>query len=231
MSISVIIPAYNEADNLEELLPLLKTSVSSIGCPYEIIIVDTISPMDNTQEICTRYGVTYFNRENGNNYGDAIRKGIKEAKNKYFVIMDADGSHNPDDIKRMYAEALSGANLVIGSRYIEGGDTHNGFILKLMSSIVNLSYRLVFKIKIKDLSNSYRMYESSYLKPINLECSNFDIVEEIIIKMNFADRNIKMKEIPVYFNVRKYGKSKRDLKKFIVSYLLTMYKLHRMCMR
>jgi len=225
MSISVILPAYHEAENLAELLPKIKKVVSSIGQPYEILVIDTMTKMDNTDEICLANGCTYLNREHGNNYGDAIRTGIIKAGNKYTVAMDADGSHNPDDVVRFYEEIEKGYDLIIGSRYISGGNSHNGVILKFMSYILNMTYRLFFRIKAKDISNSFRMYKTEQLKSLSLECDNFDIVEEIIIKLSRNIPDFKLLEMPVFFDQRKYGESKRDLVKFIFSYLATIKRL------
>jgi dolichol-phosphate mannosyltransferase len=227
MSISVILPAYREAENLAELLPKIKKAVSGIGQPYEILVIDTMTQTDNTDEICRINGCTYISREHGNNYGDAIRTGFNKAVCKYTVVMDADGSHNPDDIIRFHAEIEKGYDLIIGSRYISGGNSHNGIVLKLMSYVLNMTYRIFFRIRAKDISNSFRMYRTEHLKSLSLECDNFDIVEEIIIKLSTNIPAFKLLEIPVFFDQRKYGESKRDLVKFIFSYIITIKKLMR----
>jgi dolichol-phosphate mannosyltransferase len=225
MSISVVIPAYCEAANLEELMPRLNAVLLQIKQPYEILVIDTMSKMDNTEEICRKSKCVYVNRENGNGYGDAIRTGIRRASNKYLVIMDADGSHDPDDIIKFYEAIENGYDLIIGSRYIAGGDSHNGLILKLMSYILNITYRIFFNIKAKDISNSFRMYHTEQLKPLVLECSNFDIVEEIIIKLSIAISPCRLLEVPIFFNQRKYGESKRYLFQFMLSYITSIKKL------
>jgi dolichol-phosphate mannosyltransferase len=225
MSISVVLPAYQEAENLAELLPQLHDALSRIGQPYEILVIDTMSSMDNTEEICQKNRCVYVNREHGNGYGDAIRTGILKASNKYLVIMDADGSHNPDDIIRFYEAIEQGYDVIIGSRYTAGGNSHNGLILKAMSYVLNLIYRIFFNIKARDISNSFRMYHTDQLKLLHLECDNFDIVEEIIIKLSISISPFKLLEVPVFFNQRKHGESKRDLVKFIFSYMVSMRQL------
>jgi dolichol-phosphate mannosyltransferase len=227
MSISVVLPAYHESENLTELLPKINKTMTRLQQPYEVLVIDTMTKTDNTDEICSKNNCTYINREGGNNYGDAIRTGIQKAVMEYLVIMDADGSHNPDDIVKFYAEIKKGNDLIIGSRYIAGGNSHNGFILKLMSYALNLTYRLFFKIKAKDISNSFRMYTSKQITLLTLECDNFDIVEEIIIKLSMTIPEFKIVEIPVFFDRRKYGESKRDLMKFILTYIATIKRLMR----
>lgn len=227
MSISVVLPAYREAENLRVLLPQVTAALNKTEGDWEVLVVDTLhSTEDGTREVCQENGVTCLNRKGGNYYGDAIRTGIKEAQYDRIVIMDADGSHNPADILRM--QQIMGEenlDLVIGSRYMEGGKTHNGPILRLMSMMVNLSYRLLFRIKVKDVSDSFRMYDAQKLKRIPLQCNNFDIVEEILILFQVYYPHGKIKEIPVYFNKRMAGESKRNLIKFVLSYLITMERL------
>ncbi|MDR2010957.1 MAG: glycosyltransferase, partial [Bacteroidales bacterium] len=225
MSISVVIPAYQEAENLAELLPRLNAALLRIGQPYEILVIDTISSMDNTEEICQKNRCVYINRENGNGYGDAIRTGILRASNKYLVIMDADGSHNPDDVIRFYEAIEEGYDLIIGSRYTAGGNSHNGLILKLMSYVLNVTYRIFFNVKANDISNSFRLYHTDQLKPLALECDNFDIVEEIIIKLSISISPFNLLEVPIFFNQRRHGQSKRNLVKFILTYITSIKKL------
>lgn len=228
--ISVVLPAYKEADNLMQLLPKIKEVLSQNGIEYEILVIDTQEPMDDTKKVCRENSVKYIPRKNGNMYGDAIRTGFEEAAYDYIVVMDADGSHNPEDILRLYNRIeQSGADIVIGSRYIKGGKTDNPAILILMSYIVNGMYRLVFKIKAKDISDSFRIYQSKLVKEIKLECDNFDLVEEILIRMKQLKPTLNIQEIPICFSKRLYGESKRDLIRFIISYIKTMKRLYKMC--
>ena len=226
MRISVILPAYKEAENLEKILPRLHESLKKINVPYEILVVDTMQPMDQTEEVCQKNHCTYVNRQGGNLYGDAIRTGIRRAEGEYLVVMDADGSHDPDDIQRFYTETTNNDyDLVIGSRYCKGGNSHNGIILKFMSWILNVTYRIIFHLDVKDVSDSFRLYRASQLKALKLECENFDIVEEILIRLSLKYKKLRIKEVPIYFNKRVYGESKRDLVKFIGSYLKTIGRL------
>lgn len=222
--ISVILPAYLEEENLKEILPKLNECLK--GLDYEIIVVDTQMPMDNTQSVCECNHCRYVARKGGNFYGDAIRTGIASAQKEYTVIMDADGSHTPDHILTFYEEMENNdRDLVIGSRYCKGGNTQNPAILKLMSRMLNLAYKIVFHLPVDDVSDSFRMYKTAQLKQLDLQCRNFDIVEEILILLNVYNEKMDIKEIPIVFNERVYGESKRDLFKFILSYLKTMQML------
>lgn len=228
--ISIVIPAYHEAENLRVLLPAIHVALSDLKLPYEILVVDTMTPTDDTKDICLQENALCIQRENGNFYGDAISTGIRRAQYAKTAVMDADGSHDPKDIVRMYdTMRQESLDLVIGSRYIRGGNSHNGPVLKLMSLTVNLIFRTVFQIRARDVSNSFRLYDSGKLKQIPLECRNFDIVEEILIKLRRRNENFRMKEIPIFFARRKAGKSKRNLFAFACSYLKTIWHLYRVC--
>ena len=116
-------------------------------------------------------------------------------------------------------------DLVIGSRYIKHGKTENNLILILMSLMVNIMYRMLLNLKVKDVSNSFRIYDGEKLRSIETICNNFDLVEEILIKLVLRYPKLTVKEVPIEFKKRLYGKSKRDLIKFVMSYLVTMRRL------
>lgn len=122
--LSVIMPAYLEEENLRILLPRVKNVLNKITENHEIIVVDTATPMDGSPEACRELGITYINRTGGNTYGAAIRTGIEKASGKSIIFMDADGSHYPEFINRLW-ENKEGNDIVIASRYIDGGHTEN----------------------------------------------------------------------------------------------------------
>jgi dolichol-phosphate mannosyltransferase len=224
MKLSIIIPAYLEAENLQIILPKLKEVLNDLVLTHEVMVIDTVKSMDNTKDVCLSNEVIYINRLKGNKYGDAVRTGIKYAKGEYILFMDADGSHSPEFIPKLYA--LKDHNdVVIASRYMEGGNTDNGIISKLMSRTVNIIFSIVLGLNCKDVSNSFKLYRAELLKKLNLNSSNFDIIEEILFKLKRINPNLKMKEIPFYFKERVKGQSKRNLFLFAISYIYTLIKL------
>lgn len=225
--LSIVLPAYQEAENLKILLPKLCRVLQNANLSWEALVVDTQQPIDDTPAVCSENAVRYVPRSSGNDYGDAVRSGIAQAKGKYVVFMDADGSHDAKDILALYDAIINGADVAIGSRYIKGGSTHNGPVLRMMSFMVNLAYRVVFKIKAKDVSNSYRMYDAQKLKAIMMTCANFDIVEEILIRLKLQYQDLRIVEVPIHFNKRAHGESKRDLLRFVKTYLSTMWRLYK----
>jgi len=173
-------------------------------------------------QVCQEAGVGHVRRRSGDQYGDAVRTGIEEAHGKYILLMDADGSHNPTYIPRLWAQRAD-HDVVIGSRYIDQGETENPRSLIFLSWVVNVIFRVVFRLRCKDVSNSFRLYRGELLKPIRLRSHNFDVVEELLILL--ADKRII--EVPITFEKRKAGESKRNLVLFAVSYLWTLARLYQ----
>ena len=225
MGISVVLLSYKEAENLEVLLPQIKLNVEKCGEQYEILVIDTEKTLDATPEVCEKYGAKYINQEEPF-FGGAFRTGIKYASNDKFLILDSDGSHSPKYIPRIYKKFISGHyDLVIGSRYCKGGVTNDSLSSKIMSKILNTTMRIVLGVKAKDISTDYRMYDTKQLKKVELKCNYYDVLQEVILKLKINNKKFKIGEVPIKFNKRMYGDSKRQLLKFIASYIRTVLHL------
>ena len=227
--ISLVIPAYQEEENLRFLLPQIHNALKETGQTYEILVIDTCQPMDHTEEACKEHNALCIRCKDNDSYGNATRTGILHAQYDKMVIMDGDGSHRPDVIPQMF-ERMEKENLdlVVGSRYVKGGNSANGPILKLLSVILNLVFRWTFHLTVKDLSGSFRMYRTEQLKKMELLSDNFDIIEEILIKLSMQDQ-FRFAEVPISFSKRHAGESKRHLFAFISGYLATIVRLKRIC--
>jgi dolichol-phosphate mannosyltransferase len=224
MGISVVLLAYKEAENLKVLLPKIINVLKGLGTDYEIILIDSSNPLDETPNICQQYGIKYYNQEEPH-YGGAFRTGIKYASMERMLVLDCDGSHNPAAIPSIYLKSLEGYDLVIGSRYCKGGASNDSTISFIMSKILNTIMQFIIDVRAKDISTSYRMYITSQLKAIDLQSENYEILQEVILKQKLKKRNFKIAEIPIVFEKRLYGESKRQLLKFIVTYIKILFKL------
>jgi dolichol-phosphate mannosyltransferase len=223
MELSIIIPCYMEEENLRILLPQIIKTVSIETFETEVLVIDSKESLDFTQIVCKENGVKYFNREGSDDFGSAIKMGIQKAKGKYILFMDADGSHSPYSIPSFLKQRRH-CDVVIGSRYIDGGATENSAVLVLMSQVLNITYRVFLGLNCLDVSNSFKLYRAYQLKQIKLNCSHFDIVEEILFKLNRRFK-VSIIEIPITFKKRMFGNSKRHLLPFILGYIFTMIKL------
>jgi dolichol-phosphate mannosyltransferase len=226
IELTVMIPAYREAEALRALLPKIVAAASALTPAYEVLIVDTQERMDDTDDVCAIWDARHIRRRGGDQYGDAIRTGIAEARGRYILCMDADGSHNPASFASLWAERERW-DIVIGSRYAPGGQTENPTILIAMSYVVNLTFRIAFKLSARDVTNSFRLYHADVLKPLKLESNDFDILEEILIRCVTHRPPARVGEVPVTFERRKAGESKRKLVKFAFGYISTLQKLRR----
>lgn len=232
-NIVIIIPAFQEYENLEFLLPLISNSILENFADHSVnvIIVDSVEFNSKTKILCEENNFIYLNRKPENSFGDAIRSGFSFIienlpTTKWVIVMDSDGSHDPSLFKNFNKFINDNSyDVVIASRYVEGGSTDNHLFLILLSKIVNIFYKYSFNLKIKDISNNYRLYRYSCIQNINLVEKNFDIVEEILIKLVKSNKNLKIIEIPTKFSKRKFGKSKRNLVTFSLTYLKSIMRL------
>ncbi len=227
MGISVVLLAYKEEENLRVLLPQIKDQVKQTGEEFEILVIDTEKPLDNTKGVCEEFGAKYVNQEEPA-FAGAFKTGIQYASMDKFLILDSDGSHNPKYIPAIYDKfTKENCDVVIGSRYVEGGKTNDAKSSIVMSHILNGMFRFFLGIKAKDISTDYRMYYTEQLKNVSLSCHNYDVLQEVLLRLrlNKPDKKLKIGEVPIEFDKRIYGESKRRLIPFILSYMKTLCRL------
>lgn len=225
VSISVALLAYKEAENLKVLLPEVKKQLESIVDDFEIIVVDSKEPLDNTKEICESNGARYINQHNVG-FGDAFKTAIQNAKKTFFLTLDSDCSHNPIYIPNIYKKFIDdNCDVVIGSRYVKGGKNIDRKSSVIMSRILNLVFRVALGIKANDISTNYRLYHINDLKSIELKSNSFDILQEVLLRLKIYKPNLVIEEVPITFTKRVYGKSKRRLMIFIMQYIRSLFKL------
>lgn len=229
--IGVVLLAYKEEENLSFLLPHIIKNLENTHEKYEILVVDTEEPLDNTKLICEQNNVKYINQEFPG-FGGAFKTAIKYAAWEKFLILDSDGSHNPDkigEINEMFNSRH--CDIVIGSRYIKGGVTNDSFLSILMSRALNLVFRICLGIKANDISTDYRMYDTKQLKKVDLVNKNYDVLQEVLMKMKLNNPTLKIGEVPITFTKRVFGESKRKLIPFIIDYIKSLFKLTMMRFR
>lgn len=232
MGISVMLLAYKEEENLRVLFPKLKKELDKLGEEYELLVIDTKEPLDHTKDLCDEVGAKYYNQEEPG-FGGAYRKGIQVASMDKLLALDSDGSHNPEAIPAIYEKFMEGYDVVIGSRYVKGGETADAKSSQMMSWMLNTAYRVCLGISAKDISTNYRMYHTEQLKQLKLTCVNYDVLEEILLKIKLltGKKQFRIGEVPISFHKRLYGESKRQLIPFIISYIKTLFRLFGMRLR
>ncbi|MDP3881932.1 MAG: glycosyltransferase family 2 protein [Nanoarchaeota archaeon] len=211
MDLSVIVPTYNEKDNISEIIDEIHKEFINNKIKGELIIVDDNSP-DGTGLIADSLKKKYsflrvIHRKGKEGLSSAVLEGFSIAEGKILGVMDADLSHPVNKIHEMHALIKKGqADLVIGSRYIPGGKIE-GWTLnrKIMSK--SATYLAKIFTKAKDPMSGFFMIKRSCLVDKNLNPRGFKILLEIIIKTD-----CKIYEIPITFINRKEGKSKASVR-------------------
>lgn len=210
----IVVPTYNESENIIELTNSLKKIEA------DIVFVDDNSP-DKTQEIIkshNQYNESIFliSRDRKDGYASACIEGIKysiEKGYKYVIQMDADLSHSAKDLSKLI-EASESNDLVIGSRYVKEGKTSGwGLDRIILSKGANAFAKIYLNQNINDLTSGFRIYKSEILNHIELEqikSEGYGFLVEILYKITLISNQIK--EVPIHFNDRKFGKSKMDSK-------------------
>jgi dolichol-phosphate mannosyltransferase len=210
----VIIPTYNEKENIAAIIH----AVIVLGNQYHVLVVDDGSP-DGTanivKELMHAHPDKIFIQERSGKLGlgTAYIHGFKWAlDNQYDYIfeMDADFSHNPLDLDRLLAACENGADVAIGSRYVNGGATENWPLDRLIYSKGGSLYtRIITGMPVKDPTAGFMCYKQKVLAAMNLDQIQF-IGYAFQIEMKFASWRLgfKLKEVPITFIDRKIGVSK-----------------------
>nr|WP_206204696.1 glycosyltransferase [Thermococcus sp. MAR1] len=226
VKISVIVPTYNERENLEELFDRISGALE--GYDYEIIIVDDDSP-DKTwefaQQLGKRYPVKVIRRTDEKGLSSAVIRGFREASGDVFVVMDADLQHPPEVIPELLRAIENGADIAIASRYVPGGGVRNWYwYRKLISKGAIMIGRLALpKIRnVKDPVSGFFALRREVVEGVELNPVGFKILMEILIKGKYE----RVTEVPFTFGLRKAGESKLGTKTML-NYLRHVYRLMR----
>ena len=221
--ISVVIPVLDERENLELLLPSLHQVICELGLAAEILVVDGGS-IDGSQRVAHRLGARVIpQQERG--YGGALLAGFAAAAAPYLVTMDADLSHQPVFLKDFWQQR-SEAEVLIASRYVKGGKADMGAVRHLLSHILNRTYSLVLGLPLRDLSSGFRMYQGNVLASLDLQARDFDVQEEILVKLHV--QRCRIKEVPFHYRARKAGKSHVKLLRFGWAFSRTLFRMRRL---
>jgi dolichol-phosphate mannosyltransferase len=217
----VIIPTYNEAADIEKLI----TKIFTLNIPgLDILVVDDNSP-DGTASIVEslfdKHPLHLIKRKNKSGLGSAYITGFKKALElgaDFIFEMDADFSHDPEDIPKML-EAIENNDLVVGSRKIPGGKVIGwGATRKLMSNGAMWFSRLLLGLKVRDVTAGFRCFRSNVLETVELDkikSNGYAFQEELLYRTQ--KKGFRITEIPVIFIDRQEGKSKlskRDIWEF-----------------
>jgi dolichol-phosphate mannosyltransferase len=206
--ISLIIPTYNEKDNIAPLLERVAKALS--GCDYEVLVVDDNSrdgTIEAAQALASRYPVKVLVRQNERGLATAVVHGLKSAAGDVIGVMDADQQHPPEVIPALIKAIRDGADMAIASRYIEGGGCPNwGLSRKIISRVaLVISHLLLPSTRVvKDPLSGFFMFRRQGVAPEKLKPVGYKISLEVMLTGNFQ----RVVEVPYIFEDRSAGKSK-----------------------
>ncbi len=220
--VEIIIPVYNEGENIVRTLEEIETKIKH---PHRILVVydfdedNTLPPLNRFIDRVGHGGI----RTEKNHYGkgalNAIKSGFEAAKEDLVLVCMGDLSDDMSAVGPMLAMMDSGCDVVCGSRYMRGGRQIGGPLLKgLLARLAGLSLHFLAGVPTHDVSNSFKMYRSSFLKKITIESQGgFEIGMEILVKAHLMGS--KIGEVPSTWRDRSGGESKFLLWKWLPSYL------------
>ena len=208
----VIIPTYNERENLDPIVARVRTSVPGA----DVLVVDDNSP-DGTGELADKLAtadqqIVVLHRPGKGGLGAAYLAGFGWALERGYaamIEMDADGSHQPEDLPRLL-RALEGADLVIGSRWIPGGTVRNWpKSREFLSRGANTYARLMLRVPVRDTTAGYRAYRAETLRAIALDTVRSQgYCFQIDLTLRAVNAGLTVREVPITFIDRARGASK-----------------------
>jgi len=213
----VVVPTYNERENIADLIYALQGLTEQV----DILIVDDNSPdgtAESVQQLMDSHGGIYLmRRPEKKGIGSAYREAFNFALQKswrYICQIDADFSHNPEDVLRLLKSCRNGAGLTIGSRYILGGKIIGWSLWRrFVSRTANLLSQLLLKSQINDLTSGFKCFTREALELINLDCiTSDDYIFQVEMNHRARLKGLRIEQLPICFTERRRGKSKLGIK-------------------
>lgn len=212
--LSLILPTYNEAENVRRLLPRLRTILADV--PFEVIVVDDDSP-DRTWEVVREFEASdprfrVIRRVGRRGLSSAVVEGFAAARGEVLAVADADGQHDLTLLPRLYAEVSRHGGIAVGSRYVAGGGVGNwdGRRQLLSKTATALASRLC-RVRVSDPMSGYFALSRATFDSVKaaLRPRGFKILLDILLRVDAKTRAV---ELPYVFSERMAGKSKLSLR-------------------
>ena len=227
--VSVVLPSYNEQENIAEAIQRVEESLGSKL--LEIIVVDDNSPdgtwkvvenMENKKVRCIR-------RMHERGLASALARGISEAQGSIVVWMDCDLGLPPEDVPRLVAAIEEGADVAIGSRYVNGGADQRAWFRGFLSKLINYFAMLVLSAKVHDYTSGFAAVRKQVVDNIGINTHGFG---EYFVEFTYKaiKKGYCVKEVGYHYNYRKHGVSQTDninfkLFKYGIQYGINILKL------
>ena len=206
--VSIVVPTYNERQNLPRLVAAI---AENMRWPYEIVVVDDSSPdgtADLARDLAKTFPIRLLSRPAKSGLGSAYRDGFAAAKGDLIFEMDADLSHDPRFIPALVQAVVEGADIAVGSRYVQGGHVvgWNAY-RKLVSGVGNTLARASLLIGVRDVTSGYRCYARE-AAPVVQDVKSDGYAFQVEALYLAKKRGMRITEVPIAFENRTVGKSK-----------------------
>lgn len=227
MSLSIIVPAFNEEKIIQKTLSGLLSAFKDEE--IEILVVDDFSQDSTASKVLEIQKVDdrtkLVKNQNKKGFAGAIVQGIERSQKEFLAIVMGDGSEDPKDVLAFYKKAQSGYDCVFGSRFQDGGITIDYPPIKLfINRCFNRLLKLVFRIDYDDFSNAFKLYRTSVAKEmLPLKGSGFSVSPELCLKCVIANR--KYCVLPNSWKERSAGRSKFNIMKEFVFYNMVLIRM------
>lgn len=206
--LSVIIPVFNEELTISNVIDRLKSVLKKEDFRWEIIVVDDFST-DRSLSLSLNKGVKVLSLKKHVGKGCALRVGFSKSLGTLVTTIDSDGSHRPEEMPLLLTPILENkADLVIGSRYLMKTSTKVKRFNVLGVQLFNHLIHFLVKSKVSDSQSGYRIMKAEILQNMSLKSGGYEIESEMLVKT--AKMGYKIKEVPICFEQRTYGKSSLD---------------------
>jgi dolichol-phosphate mannosyltransferase len=220
VDVSVVLPAWNEGENVRRIVPQLRRVLEKARVTYDITVV--VPNLDDpTVAVCRELGVVAL-AQTSPGYGGAIRTGFEAVKGEHILTLDADCSHDPCAALSI-VEARHKADLIIGSRYAPFGHSQAGWFRDGLSRILNRFLRGVLGVPVQDMTSGYRLYRRRIFDEVKTWGPHFDALPEILV-IAYA-LGFSVLEVPFHYRPRGAGASHARILKFGIRYLALAWRL------
>ena len=207
MNLSVIIPVYNEVQNIREILK----RVQATGLPWEILIVDdgsTDGTRDILKELDGKDSIRVVLHEKNQGKGAAVRTGFGEAKGDVFLIQDADLEYDPRDYPAILKPIKEGnADVVYGSRFLGAPRRSTMFWHMIANKLLTLATNILYNNILTDMETGYKVFRREVLDGITIHSNSFNFEPEFTAKI--LKKKVRIYEVPISFNPRDYSDGKK----------------------
>jgi len=219
--LSIVIPAINNARDLENSIFQIRSTLDAIAITYEILLAG-YNHDEYIQKIAQK-NQCILAKSPAHGYGDVILTGIQQSTGAYIITMDGDQT-NPANFLRNLWDSHNTADVVIASRYMPGGDAQMPSLRKILSQALNLLFGRGLDLNIHDMSSGFRLYKSHVIKNLSVESKDFDILQEILVRVLMSGYQIK--EVP--FKYKSSNPAYTRMTEFGLAYLKTYSRLWKL---